>query len=33
MGNDGHQFVKETFNLEVVAKNFIKIVESHLKRK
>jgi glycosyltransferase involved in cell wall biosynthesis len=33
MGNDGHQFVKETFNLEVIAKNFIKIAESHLKRK
>ena len=31
MGNNGHKFVEETFNLEVVAKNFIKIAESYLK--
>ncbi len=31
MGDDGHKFVEETFNLEVVAKNFVKIAKSYLK--
>ena len=31
MGENGHKFIDETFNLNVVAKNFIKIVQSYLK--
>ena len=31
MGDDGHKFVEETFNLEVVAKNFVKIAKSYFK--
>jgi len=31
MGNAGHKFVEETFNWELITKNFIKIVNSHLK--
>ena len=31
MGNDGRKFVEETFNWELVTKNFIKIVKSYLK--
>jgi glycosyltransferase involved in cell wall biosynthesis len=31
MGNDGHKFVKETFNWELITKNFIKIAKSYLK--
>tara|TARA_Y100000310_G_scaffold140977_1_gene140389 strand:- start:1652 stop:2719 length:1068 start_codon:yes stop_codon:yes gene_type:complete len=31
MGNDGRKFIEETFNWELVTKNFIKIVEHHLK--
>jgi len=31
MGNEGREFVKERFNWELVAKNFIKIAKSYLK--
>jgi len=31
MGSEGHKFIEETFNWELVTKNFIKIVESYLK--
>ena len=31
MGNEGHKFVEETFNWDLIAKNFIKIVKSYLK--
>ena len=31
MGNEGRKFVEETFNWELVTKNFIKVVESYLK--
>jgi glycosyltransferase involved in cell wall biosynthesis len=31
MGNEGHKFVEETFNWELVTKNFIKIAKSYLK--
>ena len=31
MGNEGRKFIEETFNWELVTKNFIKIVESYLK--
>jgi len=31
MGDSGRKFVEDTFNWELIAKNFIKIVESHLK--
>jgi len=31
MGNEGRKFVEETFNWELVTKNFIKIAKSYLK--
>ena len=31
MGDDGRKFIEETFNWELVTKNFIKIVKSYLK--
>ena len=31
MGDSGHKFIDDTFNWEVVAKNFIKIARSYLK--
>ena len=31
MGNDGRKFIEDTFNWEVVTKNFINTVESYLK--
>ena len=31
MGNEGRKFIEDTFNWELVAKNFIKIMESYLK--
>ena len=31
MGNDGRKFIEDTFNWELVTKNFIKIMESYLK--
>ena len=31
MGNNGRKFIEESFNLEFVTKNFIKIIESYLK--
>ena len=31
MGNQGRKFVEETFNWELVTKNFIKVLESYLK--
>ena len=31
MGNEGHKFVEETFNWELITKNFIKIAKSYLK--
>ena len=31
MGNEGHKFVEETFNRELITKNFIKIAKSYLK--
>ena len=31
MGNEGHKFVEQTFNWELITKNFIKIVKSYLK--
>ena len=31
MGNEGRKFIEETFNWEIVTKNFIKIMESYLK--
>ena len=31
MGENGHKFIDETFNLNVVAKNFIKIIKPYLK--
>ena len=31
MGSEGRKFVEETFNWELITKNFIKIVNSHLK--
>ena len=31
MGNEGRKFVEETFNWELVTKNFIKVLESYLK--
>ena len=31
MGNEGRKFVEETFNWELVTKNFIKVVKSYLK--
>jgi glycosyltransferase involved in cell wall biosynthesis len=30
MGDNGRKFVEETFNWELIAKNFIKIVKSYL---
>ena len=32
MGNNGRKFVEDTFNWELITKNFIKIVKSHLNR-
>ena len=31
MGNEGRKFIEDTFNWELVTKNFIKIAESYLK--
>ena len=31
MGNEGRKFIEETFNWELITKNFIKIAESYLK--
>jgi glycosyltransferase involved in cell wall biosynthesis len=31
MGNEGRKFIEDTFNWELVTKNFIKIMESYLK--
>ena len=31
MGNEGRKFIEETFNWEIVTKNFIKTIESYLK--
>ena len=31
MGEDGRKFVEETFNWELITKNFIKIIKSYLK--
>jgi glycosyltransferase involved in cell wall biosynthesis len=31
MGNEGRKFVEETFNWELITKNFIKIAKSYLK--
>tara|TARA_B100000586_G_scaffold83807_1_gene59367 strand:- start:2002 stop:2280 length:279 start_codon:yes stop_codon:yes gene_type:complete len=31
MGSNGHKFIEETFNWELIAKKFIKIIESYLK--
>ena len=31
MGNDGRKFIEDTFNWELVTKNFIKTIESYLK--
>ena len=31
MGNEGHKFVEETFNWELITKNFINIAKTHLK--
>ena len=31
MGNNGRKFIEDTFNWEIVTKNFIKTIESYLK--
>ena len=31
MGEDGRKFIEETFNWELITKNFIKIIKSYLK--